>query len=172
MKRIFKLAIAFVVCVSIQAAPVPGTIQAEDYDVGGEGVAYHDTNKGNTCIRDRPGVYRQDDVDIESKHPGEFSIGFARFGEWLHYTVTVPTAGVYDLDLRIACNYSPRHLRFEIDGKTLLAKVPIPHTGDSSTFKVITIPNVALPSGKHTLKLLFATGNINIDLFQSEIIQV
>ena len=26
------------------ARPVPGVIQAEDYDTGGEGVAYHDTD--------------------------------------------------------------------------------------------------------------------------------
>ena len=40
---------------------VPGRIQAEDYNLGGEGVAYHDTTPGNTG-----GAYRQDDVDIET----------------------------------------------------------------------------------------------------------
>ncbi|WP_440949930.1 hypothetical protein [Methanosphaerula subterraneus] len=37
-----------------------GTLQAEDYDLGGEGVAYHDTTRGN-----EGGICRQDDVDIE-----------------------------------------------------------------------------------------------------------
>ena len=40
---------------------VPGTIEAEDYDNGGEGVAYHDTVAGN-----QGGAYRSDDVDIEA----------------------------------------------------------------------------------------------------------
>ena len=29
------------------AKPIPGTIQAEDYDAGGEGISYHDTTAGN-----------------------------------------------------------------------------------------------------------------------------
>ena len=40
---------------------VPGRIEAEDYDLGGEGVAYHDTTPGNAG-----GAYRADDVDIET----------------------------------------------------------------------------------------------------------
>src|SRR5262249_40228283 len=40
-------------------APVPGTIQSENFDNGGEGHAYHDTSAGN-----EGGMYRQTDVDI------------------------------------------------------------------------------------------------------------
>src|SRR5207245_7423153 len=40
---------------------VPGTIQAEDFDGGGEGVAYHDTDTSNNG-----GQYRSTAVDIES----------------------------------------------------------------------------------------------------------
>ena len=40
---------------------VPGTIEAEDYDNGGEGVATIDTVAGN-----QGGAYRSDDVDIEA----------------------------------------------------------------------------------------------------------
>ncbi len=39
--------------------PIPGTIEAENYDLGGEGVAYHDATAGNSG-----GLYRTDDVDI------------------------------------------------------------------------------------------------------------
>src|SRR6202040_61058 len=38
---------------------VPGTIQAEDFDNGGEGLAYHDTTAGNAGR-----AYRTTDVDI------------------------------------------------------------------------------------------------------------
>ena len=44
-----------------KALAIPGTIQAEDYNLGGEGVAYHDTTAGN-----EGGAYRHDDVDIET----------------------------------------------------------------------------------------------------------
>ncbi len=40
---------------------IPGTIQAEDFDDGGEGLAYLDTSAGNTG-----GQYRSTDVDIEA----------------------------------------------------------------------------------------------------------
>ncbi len=52
--------------------PVPGRIQAEDYDLGGEGVAYHDTTPGNSG-----GAYRHDDVDIETATASRTSAGFA-----------------------------------------------------------------------------------------------
>ena len=40
---------------------IPGTIQAEDFDDGGEGMAYHDASAGNDG-----GQYRSSDVDIEA----------------------------------------------------------------------------------------------------------
>ena len=40
---------------------LPGTIQAEHYDRGGEGVAYHDTTAGN-----KGDVLRDDDVDLQT----------------------------------------------------------------------------------------------------------
>ena len=40
-------------------APIPGLIEAENFDDGGEGIAYHDLTTGNTT-----GQYRQTDVDI------------------------------------------------------------------------------------------------------------
>src|SRR5262249_6572786 len=41
------------------AASIPGIVEAENFNEGGEGVAYHDTTAGNTG-----GAYRQTDVDI------------------------------------------------------------------------------------------------------------
>ena len=54
---------------------IPGTIQAEDYNLGGEGVAFHDTTAGNDG-----GVYRNDGVDIESGN-GITDVGWIRNGE-------------------------------------------------------------------------------------------
>src|SRR5438094_656065 len=52
-------------------APIPGTVQAEDFDNGGEGVAYHDTTYGNNG-----GQYRGGDVDIEAASGGGFDVGW------------------------------------------------------------------------------------------------
>ena len=62
---------------AVQRPPVPGRIEAEDYDLGGEGIAYHDTTPGNLG-----GIYRQDDVDIETlAGEGTPNVGWIRNGE-------------------------------------------------------------------------------------------
>ena len=73
---------------------LPGTLQAEDYDLGGAGVAYADRDSGNNG-----GAYRTDDVDIKMSSEGGFAVGWIMIGEWLAYTVNVPAAGI-----------SPRHV--------------------------------------------------------------
>jgi hypothetical protein len=42
-------------------ATIPGVVQAEQFDEGGDGVSYHDTSAGN-----RGGSFRSTDVDIET----------------------------------------------------------------------------------------------------------
>ena len=75
-------------------------IQAENFDTGGEGVAYHDTDTANSG-----GQYRTEQgVDIETTTDtgGGSNVGWVNAGEWLEYTVNVAAAGTYDLKLRLA----------------------------------------------------------------------
>ncbi|MFN2184596.1 MAG: carbohydrate-binding protein, partial [Anaerolineae bacterium] len=53
--------------------PIPGKIEAENYDVGGEGAACHDTTPGNAGSE-----YRSDDVEIEitTDVDGGFNVGW------------------------------------------------------------------------------------------------
>ena len=76
---------------------LPGTIEAENFDNGAEGVAYHDTSAGNTG-----GAYRSTGVDIEACAEGGYDVGWTMPGEWLNYTVNVSTAGSYVVALRVA----------------------------------------------------------------------
>src|SRR5262249_43388531 len=78
-------------------APIPGTIQAAQFDEGGEGVAYHDTTPGNAG-----GVYRATDVDIAYSSEGGYTVGWIAAEEWLYYTVSVATAGSYTAQVRVA----------------------------------------------------------------------
>src|SRR3954462_7790407 len=106
--RVVSMAIGIAVCGAMNAwaaltpyagAPVaiPGTIQAANFDDGGEGVAYHDTTDGNTG-----GAYRATDVDLEASSQGGYNIGWIAAGEWINYTVSVAAAGDYTATLRIA----------------------------------------------------------------------
>ena len=134
---------------------VPGRIQAEDYDLGGEGVAYHDTTPGNSG-----GVYRTDDVDIESAN-GVTDVGWIRNGEYLTYTATVQSAGAYTMTASVASPNSGRTIAVSIDGAALTT-IAVPNTGSFGRFATVPAP-VMLAAGTHTLKLAFAGDGQNID---------
>ncbi|CAM9850330.1 unnamed protein product, partial [Laminaria digitata] len=70
-------------------ATVPGIIEAEKFDMGGQGVAYSDSTDGNSGK-----AFRTDeDVDIQKVQGGGFSIGWITAGEYLRYTVDVEEDG-------------------------------------------------------------------------------
>ena len=84
---------------------VPCRVEAEDYDTGGEGVAYHDTTAGNSG-----GAYRTDDVDVDPSTVRH--VGYVATGEWIEYTVNVTTAGTYPTSFRVGSWYpSSGHAR-------------------------------------------------------------
>ena len=138
---------------------LPGTLQAEDYDLGGEDIAYHDITRGN-----EGGVYRQDDVDIEQIDTnGSPNVGWIRAGEWLAYTVNVSTAGTYDAGFRVASSHAGSSVQVYVDGSTTpVATVTVPNTGDWPVFQTVPVP-VTLPAGIHRLKLAFPTDYVNIN---------
>ena len=68
---------------------MPGTIEAEDYDLGGEGIAYHDVDANNIGLAYRP----SEGVDIEGASTHGFDVYWITAGEWLEYTFEVPADG-------------------------------------------------------------------------------
>src|SRR5207249_1250766 len=92
---------------------VPGTIQAEDFDGGGEGVAYHDTDTSNNG-----GQYRNTGVDIESTSDpgGGYNVGWTAAGEWLKYSINATVDGIYTLQARVASSGDGGTFHFEFDG--------------------------------------------------------
>ena len=131
---------------------LPGRVQVEDFDLGGEGVGYHDTTAGNTG-----GAYRTADrVDIESTTDagGGYAIGTVAPGEWLNYTVDVAAAGSYDLSFRVAVPAfgGTFHLQTEA-GANLTGALVVPSTGAWGTYATVTKAGVALAAGVQTLRL-------------------
>jgi hypothetical protein len=80
-------------------AAVPGTVQAENYDTGGQGVAYNVTSTNGT-----DNAYRSDGVDLEttSDTGGGNDLGWTSTGQWFKYTVNVASAGTYTVGVRFA----------------------------------------------------------------------
>jgi O-glycosyl hydrolase len=143
---------------------VPGTIEAEQFDNGGEGVAYHDLTAGNSG-----GQYRTTDVDIESTTDvnGGYDVGWIYPGEWLNYTINVTTAGAYTLDARVACPGAGGTFHIEISGVAVTGAITIPNTGGWQAWTTVSAP-VQLTAGTKILRLVFdtvgpsgAVGNVN-----------
>jgi hypothetical protein len=130
---------------------LPGVIQAEDYDLGGEGIAYHDTTAGNSG-----GAYRSDDVDIRvtTDSSGGYNLKSVRASEWLAYTVNVAASGTYSLDVRVASLGPGGTIHFTLDGTDVTGPIALPDTGDWNTWTTVTTTGVVLPAGIHVLKLL------------------
>jgi hypothetical protein len=132
------------------AVALPGIIQAENYDKGGDSVAYHDTTAGNSG-----GVYRSDDVDIRATTDtsGGYNLMSVRAGEFLRYTVNVATAATYSIDLRVASAGGGGTVHLSIDGSNVTGSWSLPDTGGWNVWKTVTKTGVALPAGQHVLKL-------------------
>jgi hypothetical protein len=132
--------------------PIPGKIEAENFDEGGQFVGYSDTSPGNTY-----GAYRSTDVDIEttSDSDGAFDVAKTKTGEWLKYTVNVTAAGTYPLTLRVANAGSGATVHVEVDGTDRTGAISIPNTGSWTTWQTTPPVNIALTAGAHTLRLAF-----------------
>ncbi len=145
--------------------PIPGKIEAENYDLGGQGVSFNETTAGNAG-----NAYRTDDVDIETTADtgGGYNVGWIAQGEWLEYTVDV-TAGTYTLEARVASANSGGSFHIELDGVNISGAITVPNTGDWQTFQTVTIPNLSLSAGEKIMRIAMDASwfNINYVTFSS-----
>ena len=134
---------------------IPGKIQAEDFDNGGQGVAYYDESTFN-----QGGQYRPSErvgIEATSDVGGGFDVGYTAPGEWLGYTVNVTTAGTYTLHVRIASQPPGGTFHFAVDGHNFSGPITLFTTGDWQIWQTIDVPGVNLPAGVHVLQLVMDT---------------
>ncbi|MEN6517369.1 MAG: carbohydrate-binding protein, partial [Methanospirillum sp.] len=138
------------------AVTIPGRLQAENYDLGGEGVAYHDNEAANLG-----GAYRTTEgVDVESAG-GVTNIGYIRSGEWTEYTVNVAAAGTYPAAFRVAAWDAGRQITVSVDG-VQKAVASLPNTGSYTSWNTVTV-QVPLEAGTHVIRFLFNSDKQNLD---------
>jgi hypothetical protein len=130
---------------------LPGTVEAENYDRGGQGIAYSDTTAGNSG-----GAYRSDDVDIRTTtdSSGSYNLKSVRAGEWLAYSVNIASAGTYSVALRVASSGGGGTVHLTVDGVNVTGSISLPDTGGWDTWQTVTKTGVSLPAGAHVLKLI------------------
>ncbi|MBR7838143.1 carbohydrate-binding protein [Actinospica durhamensis] len=133
------------------AAAVPGTVQAENYDTGGQGTAYNVTSTNGSA-----NTYRSDGVDLEATTDsgGGYDVGWTAAGQWFKYTVNVATAGTYTVGLRLAAPSAvgdALHIA-NSSGANISGAVQAPATGGYQTWTTVNT-SVTLPAGTQTLTL-------------------
>ena len=144
---------------------VPGTIQAEYYDQGGEGLTYHDTDEdhqGDANFR------ISDGVDIVNGNGGR-AIGYTAANEWIEYSVNVKEAGKYSCTATVSSGVTGSGFTLGlVKGSTVtsLCKIDVPQTGNNNwdTYKTVTATlNRNLDAGNQILRITINGANCNID---------
>ena len=149
---------------------LPGQIQAEDYDTGGQGVAYYDDTSGNSGS-----AFRSDDVDIEATADagGGYDVGWIDPGEWLEYTVNVPDpSAIYTIQARVASTAAGQ-MRVRLDG-VILGVIQIPNTGGWQNWQTVTLTNVPIAggNGSKALRLEMLTAGFNVNWIEFDRVQI
>lgn len=131
---------------------IPGKLQCEYYDFGGEGVAFHDIdtiNSGSGRLNPADGSYLHEfrineAVDISftkfqdpaidnnrynlvEPQKDQLYVGWTAPGEWTKYTVNVTKTGTYQLGLMYTSNQNGKIL-VSVNDKDATGLIPIPST--------------------------------------------
>jgi hypothetical protein len=140
------------------AIVIPGKIEAEEYDYGGQTISFLDIDTANQGF-----FFRDDDVDIDSTRDGGYCIGWTGSGEWIEYTVSCQHDTAIDIQLRVACTKPGYKFNIKLDNQ-LLVKVSLPNTGGYYTWETITIEDIQIPAGEdQIMRIEFLDGYMNLD---------
>jgi hypothetical protein len=132
-------------------SPVPGRIQAEHYDKGGEGRAYHDVDANNIGLAFRP----TEGVDLEPSNDQGFDVYWITAGEWLEYTFRTQEGGSFNFAPYVASVPGMGSFRLLVDNVDVSGVKPVYGTGGWQFWKPIVVGPVALEAGVHIMRLEF-----------------
>lgn len=133
---------------------IPGKIQCELYDTGGEGIAYHDldsVNGGSGHLNPANGSFlnefrmnenvgisytKSNDTDNNAYnffHPemNQLYVGWTKPGEWIKYTVDIRKTGYYVIGLMYTAN-GDGTIALSVDGNETTKPLPVPSTNQKA----------------------------------------
>jgi hypothetical protein len=131
---------------------IPGKLQCEYYDFGGEGISYHDNdsiNSGSGNLNPADGTYlnefrKLEAVDIsytKFREPAidnspynfvepekdQLYVGWTSQGEWTKYTINVEEDGSYRLGLMYTSNQNGK-ISFSVNDVDITGPISVPST--------------------------------------------
>ncbi|MEI9917347.1 MAG: carbohydrate-binding protein [Bacteroidota bacterium] len=163
---------------------IPGRLECEFYNTGGEGRAYHDSdavNNGSGKLNPANGMFLNefrmmegvdisytkdkniDNTEFNKVQPqmNSLYVGWTVPGEWIKYDVVVVEDGEYSAELMYTAN-GDGDIAIEIDGKEL-SPARVFSTNDPSDsiawrqwhhWDKVNIGDFELKKGKHVIKLM------------------
>lgn len=140
-------------------------IEAENFDNGGQGVAYNDNAALNSG-----GAYRTSEgVDIQTTTDtgGGYNIGWMVAGEWLEYTTYVNDPGRYALRLRVASPNAGNSVQARFGGVDKTGTWTFAGTGGNQVWTTIS-KTVDLIPGQQVLRLHVVTSGFNLNWIELE----
>lgn len=138
---------------------IPGTIEAENFDKGGEGVSYHDSDAANNGGQYRP----NDGVDIENKTGGGYNVGYTATGEWLEYTVDIKKTGIYTISLTVAAESAGGGVSVRFGGVNKTGTMQVSPTGGWQNWATIEKSDISLNAGVQLMRVYIEKEGFNLD---------
>lgn len=150
---------------------IPAVLPCVDYDIGNVNLTYYDNDYQKVrWDEDQPwntgGKYRNDGVDIELSNDSggqPYSVGWIESGEWISYTIQSAEDDTYNVVFRIASLGGGGKLLLLLNDQILISTLNIPNTGGWYNWDTLSVNNVQIPAGVHTLKLNFIESGFNIN---------
>jgi len=162
---------------------IPGRIEAQYFDNGGEGVAYQESTENRSgCTGDNCRPYENVDVspvadEVPAGRTYNYMVSHTYPGdEWLEYSIVSDTSAWFIIKSRIATDRNTRRFHFELDGEIIGDTITGRNTDvyDKEVwynFKNIYSDSVFISKGRHILRLSIHPmlsgmgGGINFNLF-------
>ena len=148
---------------------IPGRVEAEDFDEGGDGVAFNEEySEWEPSANDNP--YRANSaVDIGLiASSTDYGVGFTVSGEWLEYTIDVQADGWYNVAFNVA-QYALESnalgkVKLSIDDADWMPAKDMMYTSGWGDYQTVDYSYALyLTKGIHLLKLDFVVGNVNVN---------
>ncbi|MES2732524.1 MAG: RICIN domain-containing protein [Bacteroidota bacterium] len=137
-----------------------GVVEAENFDNGGESIAYHDTSPTNQI-----GPFRSNTaVDTEPCSEGGNNLAYSDNGEWLEYTVNVTATGAYKIDTRVSSPNNAGRFHIEFDGVNVTGALSVPNTGGWQAWQNVS-KIVNLTAGEHIMRFVIDAKEFNTNKF-------
>ena len=154
-------------------------INATDYDLGKNGIAYFDRDTVNYRTSGKPGignrgrVYRNDGVDIrkDSTAYESYYVSDIENEEWLQYTVDVRYNGIYKMQVEVAAE-KEGSISITSGTKVLAKNIQIPTTGGLKKWKTIDVEKIQLKSGRQPIRIHVDQGGFNLKIIRLKRIRI